>query len=304
MRDRVNVLLTTYNGSKFLSEQLQSIDAQTLPVSRITARDDGSSDETNLMMEKWAAGRANVLLLHGARLGVTNNFLTVLANPDADSDYFAFCDQDDVWLPDKMERAVAALGRYRPDEPAMYCSRVEYVDENLKHLGYSRVPKHIAFANALVENIATGCTMVLTGRARDLICERLAQRARLHDWWCYLAISAFGRVIYDVRPNVKYRQHPNNVVGATSSKWDQFHRRLAHFLNQESDARLLSDQALEFKRCFGDLLSEQNRKILDRFLSVRGGFGDRLSYNADMDVWRQTWPDTMILRALILMGRV
>jgi glycosyltransferase involved in cell wall biosynthesis len=304
MQDRVNVLLTTYNGSRFLREQLESIDAQTLPPYRVTIRDDGSTDDTNRRVEKWAAGRANVLLLRGPRLGVTNNFFAVLANPDTKSDYFAFADQDDVWLPDKMERAVVALRQCSSGEPAMYCTRVECVDESLRHLGYSKIPKRPGFANALVENIATGCTMMLNRCARELVCERLPQRALLHDWWCYLTISSLGKIFYDERPSIQYRQHASNVTGAATTQWELFRLRFLRFLQHKRGARLLSDQAVEFQRCFGDLLKAQDKKTLERFLSVRGSFGDRVSYNAMMDVWRQTWPDTMILRALILMGRV
>jgi len=304
MRERVNVLLTTYNGSRFLREQLESIDSQTLSVVRVTVRDDGSPDETNLLVEKWAAGRANVLLLRGPQLGVTNKFFTVLANPDADSDYFAFCDQDDVWLPEKVEKAVQALRGCDPNIPVMYCSRVEYVDENLRHLGFSKVPKSIGFANALVENIATGCTMVLNRRARDLICKRLPQKALIHDWWCYVTLSALGKVLYDKTSSIKYRQHANNVTGAATTRWELVRRRFVRFLRHKRGARLLSDQAIEFQRCFGDLLNTQDKKTLERFLSVRGSFGERVFYNAVMDVWRQSWSDTMILRVLIIMGRV
>jgi len=90
-------------------------------------------------------------LLRGPRLGVANNFFALLGNQDEDSEYFAFCDQDDVWLPEKIERAVLGLREYAVDEPLMYFSRVELVDENLKHLSFSRVPKRIGFTNALVE---------------------------------------------------------------------------------------------------------------------------------------------------------
>jgi glycosyltransferase involved in cell wall biosynthesis len=300
----VNVLLATYNGSKFLREQLDSIGSQTLPVARITVRDDGSTDSTLSVLEEWAAGRPNVRLLRGPRLGFAKNFFALLTSPDQESDFFAFSDQDDVWLPDKIERAVRALGEGDADEPSLYCSRLELVDENLKHLSFSRVPRRIDFANALVENVATGCTMVLNRAARDLISERLPEKAVFHDWWCYLAIAALGKVIFDETPRIKYRQHANNQVGATASRVKFFKRRLERFFRHAGGVQPRSDQAQEFNRCCGALLVGRDKEILDRFLSVRGNIRERITYSAAMDVWRQSWFDTTLLRVMIVMGRV
>jgi glycosyltransferase involved in cell wall biosynthesis len=304
LKDRVSVLLATYNGSKFLLEQLQSIEAQTLAPTRITVRDDGSTDDTIHQVEDWAAGKSNVILLCGKRLGAIDNFFELLRQTDEDSDYFSFCDQDDVWVPEKLERAVARLRICASTVPTMYCSRVEYVDEKLHHLGWSRIPRLSGFANALVENIAMGCTVVLNRQARALICGRLPRKALMHDWWCYLVLSALGEVIYDDRPGIKYRQHRNNVVGGTSALLELFKRRMVRFLKRPPNSKLLSDQAAGFQQCFGDILAPQESAVLERFLTVKGTLWARLSYNAAMDVWRQSWVDTAILRTMIVLGRV
>lgn len=303
MKYLVNVLLATYNGTRYLPEQLKSIETQTLPVARITVRDDGSTDGSDVLVQEWAGGRPNVRWLQGPRLGAVNSFFTLLDSCGDAYDYFAFADQDDVWLPDKIERAVFSLSRYDAEEPAMYCSRVEYVDESLGHLGYSQIPKKVDFANALVENIAVGCTVVLNRSARRLLRGRVPQKTIMHDWWCYLAVSALGKVVFDERPGVKYRQHGQNVVGGTSSRIELLRQGMARFV-RGSPRVLLSDQALEFRRCFGDSLTQQKREILDRFLTVRGNLWARLRYNATMDVRRQSWIDTATLRTMILMGRV
>jgi glycosyltransferase involved in cell wall biosynthesis len=305
MSDRVHVLLATYNGVEYLGEQLRSIESQSLPVARVTIRDDGSSDGTQSFSQEWAKGKSYVRFLQGTRLGVTNNFFTLLKDSEEGCNYFAFCDQDDVWLPDKIERAVTVLRKYSAEEPVLYCSRVEYVNEKLGHMGYSRIPNRISFANALVENIATGCTVVLNGAARELICKNLPVRsALLHDWWSYLTVSALGMVVYDEAASIKYRQHARNQEGGTSSSRELFKRRMVRFLQRAGDKQLLSDQAVEFKRCFGELLSTRDRGILGRFLSIRCGLWSRASYTAAMEVRRQTWIDTAVLRAMILLGRV
>lgn len=303
MKYRVNVLLPVYNGVRYLCEQLQSIETQTLPVAQITVRDDGSTDGSDVLVREWAEGRPNVRWLQGPRLGAVNSFFALLESCGDECDYFAFADQDDVWLPDKIERAVVSLGRHGTEEPAMYCSRVEYVDESLGHIGYSRIPKKIDFTNALVENVATGCTVVLNRSARNLIRKRVPQKTLMHDWWCYLVVSALGRVVFDERPGIKYRQHAGNVIGGTSSRIELFRQGITRFARRPPRVSL-SDQAIEFSRCFGDSLTQQKRRILDRFLTVRGNLWARLYYNATMDVRRQSWIDTATLRTMILMGRV
>lgn len=305
MEYQVNVLLSTYNGARYLREQLGSIAAQTLPAARITIRDDGSTDGSDVLVQEWAQDCANVHRLQGARLGATNSFFALLDSCGDECDYFAFADQDDVWLPDKIERAVLSLGPLDAEKPAMYCSRAEYVDESLGHIGYSRIPKNVDFTNALVENIAIGCTVVLNRSARRLLLRRIPQKTLMHDWWCYLVVSAFGKIVFDEQSTIKYRQHGGNVVGGTSSRIELFKQGVTRFVTRNSaNARLLSDQALEFRRCFGDSLPQAKKRILDHFLTVRGNLWSRLCYNATMDVWRQSWIDTATLRTMILMGRV
>ena len=296
------MLLATYNGVRHLREQLDSIAAQTLPIAQLTVRDDGSADGSRELLQEWAEGRSNVLQLQGPRLGAANSFFDLLGGCGDECDYFAFADQDDVWLPDKIERAVSTLSRGDPGEPAMYCSRAEYVDEGLEHIGYSRIPRKVDFANALVENVAIGCTVVLNRDARVLLRSSLPQRTIMHDWWCYLVISALGRVIFDERPGIKYRQHAGNVLGGTSSRIELLRQGITRFTNSVPRV-LLSDQAMEFRRGFGPILTHEKKRILGRFLTVRGSLWARLCYSARMDVRRQSWIDTATLRTMILMGR-
>lgn len=303
MSARVNVLLATYNGGRFLRDQLDSVSSQAHAPYRVTVRDDGSTDATLSILSEWAAGRPKVSVSGGPRLGAARSFLTLLADADESCDYFAFCDQDDVWLPHKIGSAVTALGECCSAEPIMYFSRVEIVDVALRHLGYSRVPRRVGFANALVENVAIGCTMVLNRRAREVICEKLPNKVAMHDWWCHLVVSGLGKVIFDERPSVRYRQHGRNVFGGASSQFGLFRHRFSRFLKLPRDAKLLGNQAEELRECFGEALRREHKVILERFLRIRGNLWARLSYSAAMDVWRQNWVDTTILRAMILLGR-
>jgi len=303
MPHKIQVLLSTYNGTQFISQQLESILSQSCQPALISIRDDASSDKTYKLVTEYAAAHSNIKAVRGERLGPARSFLELLRGADSDCDYFAFADQDDVWMPAKLENALAMLVPHSSSEPLLYCSRLEYVDAQLGHRGYSKTPTQVGFANALVENVAMGCTVVLNREARRIIIERLPARALMHDWWCYLVISAFGRVIYDERSGLKYRLHGRNAVGAPTNVVQQITRRLVRFLKHDG-ALKLTDQALNFFQCFGALLNERELNILQRFLAVRGKLWSRLIYSAQMDVWRQSRIDTAILRAMILAGRV
>jgi glycosyltransferase involved in cell wall biosynthesis len=298
--NRVNVLLSKFNGEKFLLQQLESLERQSHPVTYITIRDDGSSDGTSQLIAEFAARRSDVRVIRGRQLGVTQSFFELLQSAEENCDYYALCDQDDVWEEKKLQDAVEALGRYSPRESLLYCCAVEYVDSNLNHLGYSRSPRAVSFANALVENVTTGCTIVLNRRAREMITAELPCNPLAHDWWCYLVVSAFGRIIYEPRPNIKYRQHQHNAIGVALKPWEQFKRRLKRF--RETGFKF-TQQARQFYEHFNTSLNPQHHETLTRFLEVQKGFWPRVAYATRMGVVRQSKLDSAILRLLIILGR-
>ena len=137
----------------------------------------------------------------------------------AEQDMVAFADQDDVWLPEKLARGVAALRPLANEIPALYCARQMLVDEALNPLGLSRrINRPPGFPAALIQNVTTGCTLVLNRRAVAMVATSSPPAASLHDWWCYLVVAAGGgRVISDDAATVLYRQHPANMIGAVNS---------------------------------------------------------------------------------------
>ena len=201
----------------------------------ILARDDGSRDATVSILDRHAqAGR--LVYYRGAHLRPAASFLDLLDNADPACDAFAFCDQDDVWLPDKLSRAVEHLSRQAASEPALYCGRLMLVDEALTPLTLTPVPRRgPSFENALVENIAAGCTIVLNGAARNLLIRKMPDWLVAHDWWAYLVVSAFGTVVYDPQPTVLYRQHRANAVGASRSRAGSLARRLRKFRHNRAE---------------------------------------------------------------------
>jgi len=304
MAPRVTVLLSTYNGANYLPSLLSSVASQTYPDVAMNIRDDGSTDETCEILLAFAKGRANVRLISGTHMGAARSFLELLRNTDVNCQFFAFCDQDDVWLPNKLEDAIKLLQQYSPREPLMYCSGVEYVDSKLVHVGYSKPVRRLGFANALVENVATGCTQVLNRRARDLIVEKIPARLTMHDWWSYIVVSALGRVIYDQKPHVKYRQHASNAMGGPKGLLEMTRSRVMRLLRRKPRNLGFIEQAAEFHQFFGDQLKEEDRRMLQQFLEARNGLLWRVRCAARVGVKRQSIIDGAILRFMIVAGLV
>lgn len=301
----VAVLLSTCDGARFLPQLLASLAAQDHPSVELLVRDDGSRDATPNLLRQWAAsGRPMRLMNGGGKLGAPASFLNLLKQSGGAFDYFAFCDQDDLWKPEKLSRAVAALAPRDRNQPILYCTRQEYIDQEGHPLGLSPRPlRDMGFANALVENVATGCTLVLNHAARNLVLSRPPERPVMHDWWCYLTVSAFGSVLYDDWPSIGYRQHGGNQVGVGLSPWRTALRRLSRLLSGDRNAYRAWDQASEFQRLWGDQLPEDEQSLLREFLKARSSLGGRVRYLFRAGVYRQSRLDDLLLRALILAGR-
>jgi glycosyltransferase involved in cell wall biosynthesis len=220
---RVCILLALYNGAAHLRVQLDSYAAQTRQDWSLLVSDDGSADAGPAILAQFAADHPGhaVTCLQGPGRGFVRNFFFMLTCVAADMPYAALSDQDDQWLPEKLDRAVQALQAVPPGVPALYCARTVICDAALKTLGVSsafRQPP--AFQNALVQSIGGGNTMVLNRAALDLVRAAVdeAQDAIAHDWWLYQIITACnGRVINDPVPMLHYRQHGGNAIGANMS---------------------------------------------------------------------------------------
>jgi hypothetical protein len=162
------------------------------------------------------------------QIGITSSFMHLLSNTPDEASFFAFCDQDDVWLPDKVTRAVKFFEPVSTTEAGLYCARQMLVDENLSSLGLSpNFNREPGLGNALVQNIATGCTIMMNREARRHMIGAAAPQGTLHDHWTYLVVSAVaGRVFFDHDPSILYRQHGRNAVGSQATIGRRIRRAL------------------------------------------------------------------------------
>lgn len=266
----VAVLLCTCNGAAFLTEQLDSIAAQRGPAVRLYVSDDGSSDATPRILEsyrqRWGGDRLSIR--RGPCRGYVANFLSLICSPDIDADYYAYADQDDLWDTDKLARALGALASPSGDRPALYCSRTRLISESGSPVGYSPLfRKPPGFANALVQNIAGGNTMVFNRAARDLLLVAGEVDVVTHDWWTYLLVTgAGGRVVYDARPSVSYRQHGANLIGSNMGMGERVDRLVMALRGRKREWNDRNIDALQRSRA---LLAADSVEVLDEFCRAR-----------------------------------
>lgn len=219
--NNVAILMAVYNGAEWLPDQLVSFKNQTHRNWSLFIGDDGSSDDSKDLISCFARANPQIDVTHtdGPRQGFAENFLTLIRNLDANTPFVAFADQDDSWLPGKLERGIAALADIPEDVPALYCGRTWICTRQLRPLRpsieFKRAP---SFENAIVQNIGGGNTMLYNNAALRLLKTNLQGSFSVasHDWWVYQVVSgAGGQVIYDTEPMVLYRQHEGNVIGAS-----------------------------------------------------------------------------------------
>ena len=301
------ILLSSYNGEQYIQKQIESIMNQSYQNFTLLIRDDGSSDSTRKIINKLSKNNKKIISSYGENIGVVKSFLELLKIAPSDNNYvYLFCDQDDIWLPKKLQMTTNHFNNSKNPSKTLYCSRLKYVDKNLNNLGLSQSPKHIGFNNAVVENIATGCTMAFGHFIRERLLAADPDKMIMHDWWAYLIACTFGEVIYDSTPTVLYRQHSNTVT-----PWEpgsvKIRARFKGFVNRvtsNTHQGLQSlNQAIDFIQTYSDT-PEKYISIVNRLvvLRKRNQLFNRFKYILNPDVVRTNKIEDWSLKPMILFG--
>jgi glycosyltransferase involved in cell wall biosynthesis len=303
----VCLLMTTFNGEKYLAEQLQSIENQTHKNWRLIISDDGSIDNTLTIAKdfqrKWGHDRLEIR--QGPQQGFCQNFLSMACDVNVKADFYAFSDQDDVWLSDKLDRAVAYFNNNEESQlPRAYGGRTQIVDENLNPLGFSpefTLPR--SFRNALVQSIAGGNTMMFNQAAKALLEQAGLQKVVSHDWWLYQLVKGAGGIFYyDPQPSLLYRQHNHAAIGANASFKAKIERIFFVFNGRFKYWNDLNYTALCNAR---HLLTKDNQDILDIFSKFRGAkLKDRIRLLEVCGLYRQTWRGTLFLWSATIINKI
>lgn len=305
--EHITLLLASYQGAAYLKQQLNSLAAQSHPDWSLIVGDDGSRDNTAAIIAEFAstqpAGR--VTMIKGPSAGATLNFLNLLeAAPFGTA--IAFCDQDDVWLPQKLEYALEFLRK--TDGPAHYAARTIICDSAMIPLANSRrFARPLGFRNALVQACMAGNTSVFNPAAAELLKAAVpaARAARIlsHDWWAYQITSAMGATLYhDSRPVLYYRQHGKSEVGRNDTLRAMATRMTKLFAGDFGEWLLRNHQALHDAHLS---LDTGSRETLDRFgelLTLPGPKAVRQI--GRIGLYRQTRMGSAALFGAALVGRL
>ncbi len=302
----LRILMATWNGAEYLSEQLRSFQSQTHPDWSLWVSDDGSTDATRDILETFRRENPDrdIRILDGPRKGAARNFLSLLApSPVSEGTLIALSDQDDVWLPDKLARAATALSALPPGPDAYSAAHVvTEADLTPRRQSHKRAAGP-SFGNALVQNILSGHSMVLNSEAQRLLAQAdPAIEVPFHDWWAYLVITgAGGQIVYDPEPAVLYRQHGQNTLGSNATTMGLYQRAI---LIRQGQFRRWIDANLAALEPHQELLTEANRATFAAFQALRRAGSIPPGALHRLGIHRQSRTGTVALAAAGLMRRL
>lgn len=299
--ESIVIIMSVYNGGKYIIEQIESILSQESVSVKIWIRDDGSTDGTfDLVAEKYS-GDDRVHIVSGKNLGACGSFIEATFSCELKADYYGFSDADDVWVSDKLKHSVQCLKESADGAPLAVSTRLEVVNESLGFMGYTNSPRRgLSFENAIVETVASGASVLMNKTAFDLVRQKRPSHAVMHDAWIYLVITAFGKFIYSDYPTIKYRQHGSNVYGASRT----LKKRLAARLSRLVKGNPFRLQAMEFLRFYGADLDEKKLQTISRYCNYPRNFAARLAFSVFPSVRYQSPKANLFMRVLSLFGKV
>ena len=268
----IDILLATYNSSRYIDETLASILSQDEATWQLIIQDGGSTDDTLKRMEEYARSYpGQIVYLPSERsLSARDNFSKLL--DQSRSDYVMFCDHDDIWFPDKIFKTLKTMKQaeqdYGPDMPLLVFTDKKVVDDDLNLLRDSDLqyqnldPARIALNHLIFQNVPSGCTMMLN-RILANLCRPIPPQAVMHDHWVSLVAAALGEIVFLNEPTMLYHQHDHNYYGAANYGWHYFYTWFRNGSDSiRSRLKQYIDQARAFYDRYSDRLQPKHRQML------------------------------------------
>ena len=296
---KVQVLMSSYNGEKYIREQIESILNQRDVEVSILIRDDGSEDSTRKILGEMNDSR--IACAYEENIGVKKSFLKLIAMSDPDADYYAFSDQDDIWLEDKLSTAVKFLSREDQTVPLVYGSSVSLY-MNGEVIGEQFICSQLNLGNFLIKNYYPGCTMVFNKKLAELINMvdiNVLKPNPLHDHWLNLVCTACGgKVLIDTKPHILYRQHEGNVIGDRSL-----------FQKIKGNGLLTHSENTRFKICeelhelYGAYEDNHSSVQISTILNYKKGFMNRLRLAFSKEIKPTSATEKIAIILIAAMGK-
>lgn len=269
--------MSTYNGERYLREQLDSIFAQSYHDLELLVRDDGSTDTTLDILKEYCSKYSNMSYYTGPNLRSARSFLDLL-NKASDAEYYAFCDQDDYWMPDKLEVGIRNIRQYET-APALYFCQTQLVDKELKAKETAIIHPLLTFGESLVSQFVGGCAMIFNHKLREAVIAYTPEYLPMHDIWVYLVAQALGaKICFDSIPHILYRQHENNVVGQGKGRLAAWGKRLDRLSNDRGGR---SHLAVELASGYASMMDDEHLNTLKKFLNGKKSLIGRIKLATD-----------------------
>ena len=311
----IAVLLSAYNGEKYIRQQIDSIlrqkDIESLT---LYIRNDGSTDGTleaikdlqNSCRNEYNYDNRDIEIIDGENIGLVASFFELLHYAhERNHDFYSFSDQDDYWLPDKIDVAITTLEQNGSNVPMLYSACSTIVDENLEHSnGRTQIQlRDITFYNTAIQNFCPGHNQVMNKRLADIVVSKTKYSPQIysHDSWITNVAVVRGKIIFDNNPHVLYRQHGNNQLSYGKNKigWitDHFKRLL-----QKQEGRKIAIQLKYFIECYGHYLTEEQIEETRHFFDCQSSIFKRIKYVMTSRLYRQKKFETIICKIIYLLG--
>ena len=298
-------MMSTYNGEKHLSEQIESIlNQNTTYEIHIRIRDDGSKDSTVEIAEKYARSYPDQIeIIRGENLGYNGSFFYLIRSAEG-FDYYSISDQDDVWLEDKLQVACDRIDEVEEDVPVLYSSTSYLVHDDLIPYGTTRKKiRDLSLYNTIIQNICPGHAQVMNNKLIELLKDEIdTSRIYVYDSWIQNVANLFGRIIFDNEPHTYYRQYEGNQLGSGVGIVGQLLSSTKRTKN--NDGNKYREQIQYFYERYKDSFTDKNAfwEEVYNFLSKKS-FGSRVSNIFKTKFHRQSKLETFAWKIAVILGK-
>ena len=297
MKSRVNIVVSTYNGEKYIKEQMDSLLAQDYDNIRIYVRDDESSDNTLKILRQYEK-QGDICVIQGKNKGFSASFFNVLEYAK-EGEYWAFCDQDDVWYPNKLSNAVKWMQTQKNDIPLLYQSKIAIGNSDLSEIvPYKYENYNYNFQKAFTSNIFFGFAMVINRELYDRLIRADFDQIKYHDWFAAIIVSAFGKYVFSEEIEAVHRQHENNASPL------YFLKKIPDGIRLLRGDNFYTRNAREFDRLFLSEMDDGQKEICTLFINEKYSLKTAVKKTFYPKRWNMSLSVEFILRALMLIGKI
>ena len=302
---KVAVLLSTFNGEKYIDEQLRSIFNQIGVSVDLYVRDDGSGDKTLKILEGWQSKKDNIFILKGVNKGPCHSFFSLVQamSERKQYDFYSFADQDDFWYENKL---LVSIEHLDPNTPQLFCSSYDVTDDKLGFIKAKTLNLCYKPENLFVEGVFPGCTMVFTcaffKELNRSLKNKYTWKTSIHDAWLVRLACLKGEIITNQTPLLAYRQHSANAIGTSTNLRSKINKVVKNVVKSKEKWSLI-DETILFRNVFSEEIGSNTNldNVLKNILLLDQSFLIRLRIVLEGFLYREGLVKNIIFKIMIIL---